>query len=93
MKQNLVNFCLFIPSSTDEEITAANLDKFLYDSNSIQVLQNSCAKSKCNLEFEMKSRSPNNGKSTKTIISGDRLQSESDEDSSSANNNELGGIK
>lgn len=83
IKQNLTNFCLFIPSSSglmsNDKIDSSNLDQFLHEKNSLNILNQSCIKSSCNLEFELKLKSANS-KSTKTIISGDRIQIESDND-------------
>ncbi len=83
IKQNLENFCLFIqalnnPSSTDSSENVNELE--VHERNSLQILNNSCLKSNCNLEFELKLKSAGNNKTTKTIISGDHIQSESDAD-------------
>lgn len=84
IKQSLGDFCLFIPTSNDGTISSANLDQYLHERNSIHVLQNSCAKSKCQLEFEIKSKTASAGKSAnKTLrITGDQALTESDEDMS-----------
>jgi hypothetical protein len=73
IKQNLENFCLYVSAQGPNE----SLE--LHERNSLQILTTSCNKSNCNLEFELKHKSSNN-KSTKTIISGDRIQSESDDE-------------
>ena len=73
IKQNLENFCLYVSAQGPNEILE------LHERNSLQILTTSCNKSNCNLEFELKHKSSNN-KSTKTIISGDRIQSESDDE-------------
>jgi hypothetical protein len=70
IKQNLENFCLFIQSSGATS-NGENLE--VHERNSIQILNNSCLKSNCNLEFELRLRSAKTKMTTttmKTTISG-----------------------
>lgn len=74
-----------------EEMTLANFDKFLHERNSINVLQNSCAKCKYGFELETKekkakstsSKDNGNGSNGKNNASVD--QAESDEHDSQNN--------
>lgn len=72
-----------------EEMTLANFDKFLHERNSINVLQNSCAKCKYGFELETKEKkakstsSKDNGSNGKNNASVD--QAESDEHDSQNN--------
>lgn len=48
---------LFIPSDNlTEAINVDNLDNFIHDRNAIQILNQSCSKSNCKLEFDIKNK-------------------------------------
>lgn len=82
----MINFYLLIPANTEEKIDSTNLENFIHEKNSIQLLNNSCVKSNCSLEFEIKLKSPMSGKkSTKTIISGSNIDSDESEDDDANN--------
>lgn len=53
----------------------------MHERNSLQILTNSCVKSNCTLEFELKVKSSNQGKSSKIVLTGDSIQSETDDES------------
>jgi len=85
IKQNLPNFSIFIPSNLiPENVDPSNYVQIINDRNALQMLHNSCVKSNCQLEFEIKSKNSQNNVSTKRIITGDLAQFESDEEPSSA---------
>ncbi len=75
----MVNFYLFIPANVNEKIDSTNLENYIHEKNSIQLLNNSCVKSNCILEFEIKIKSPTTGK--KTIVSASIDSDERDDDS------------
>lgn len=83
----LPNFCLFISTSSDEEISNANLDKFLHERNSINILQNACVRNRCALEFVFKEKVTSNNTDKKVKRSHEYasqvLSDDSDEDSRS----------
>jgi hypothetical protein len=82
----LINFHLLIPANIDEKIDTTNLENFIHEKNSIQLLNDSCVKSNCNLEFEIKQKSIVNGnKSTKTIVSASNIESDESEDNNLSN--------
>lgn len=71
--------CIFLPSNFVETTSDANIAEYLHDRNALQVLGNSCTKSRCNLEFEIKTRSPKSSRSIKTKLTGAQIESESNE--------------
>lgn len=107
IKKNLVNFCILIPvramSETQEKPTSANIDDFINEKNSIQILNDSCSKSNCNLEFEFRLKSTSENTSSvhvhvmantskksmnKTFLSGCSINSDSEEEDES-----MGGVE
>ena len=77
----MINFHLLIPANLDENIDSTNLENFIHEKNSIQLLNNSCVKSNCSLEFEIKLKTLMNGnKSAKTIVSASNIESDESED-------------
>lgn len=85
VKKNLGTFNLFIPSDNLAGlIDATNLDNFLHERNSIQILNQSCSKNNCKLEFEIKNRGECN-QSVKKVVSGDQIEVDSENEISESN--------
>lgn len=82
-------FCIFIPNNNSihdaTSITTSNLDQFINERNSVSVLQNSCAKSKCKLEFEIKSKASSSSNKTMRITGDQALYEDTDEDNNTNN--------
>lgn len=72
---------MFIPSLTDQELTYDNLNKFVHERNSIQMLQNSCIKSKYLLDFDFKYKPASSKVNGKKNASKTEAGADSDPDS------------
>ena len=74
-------FCLFLPPDIEQPPNTTDISALFHEKNAISVLTNSTGKSNCRLDFEIKTKiKAEQNQSTKSLMSGDRLQSESDDE-------------
>ena len=75
-----------MPPDVDQPANTTDISALFHEKNAISVLTNSTGKSNCRLDFEIKiTIKAEKSQSTKSLMSGDRLQSESDDETTDAN--------